>query len=199
MLGLRLSVPALGRTAWHHTFPCKFPKSDQKRLLLASAARCKFLLRQQWELGEDEASLELIRHSLVASTPGWSYASISQTTWSCTGAKSRMTKHTLKDVFCDMSWQFQWLDFQHLSTYFNHFQFHNWKLECRLHHSSSPSQIQRNLDSGSLKLNRTQDPLPLVFLSCIRTALCHRSIFHEQLKPPTSVRCDLVWVGKVWH
>ena len=33
MLGLRLSVPmALGRTRWHHTFPCKFIKRGQKRL-----------------------------------------------------------------------------------------------------------------------------------------------------------------------
>ena len=52
-----------------------------------------------------------------------------------------------------------------ISTSFNKFQplsdfqLHNWKLECRLHHSSSPSQIQRNLDSGSVKLNRTPRPV----------------------------------------
>ena len=71
--------------------------------------------------------------------------------------ESRMTQHTLKDVFCVVTVPV--IGFQHLSTNFNHFQLHNWKLEYRLHHSSSPSQIQRNLDSGSLKLNRTPRPV----------------------------------------
>ena len=228
MLGLRLSVPmALGRTRWHHTFPCKFIKSGQKRLQIpglrdsnssglarrtnakarlgegvswtSSFVRGRLVAESRWDAfvasfllqrstcflqgaksqrkgGTDflvkdwtdllDACLSRALSKLVmeviwepacsgqfwdtlavwrpatakrtrcfrvcpAETSGIlslrqpqdgdKPASASQT-WSCTGAKSRVTQHALKDVFCDMSWQFQWLDFnifQHISTTFS--------------------------------------------------------------------------------
>ena len=233
MLGLRLSVPmALGRTRWHHTFPCKFIKSGQKRLQIpglrdskssglarrtnakarlgegvswtSSFVRGRLVAESRWdafvasfllqrstcfkggqitkerrdrpflderlELWLDACLSARALSKLVmvcmnsrssesqlaldsSETPEpydvlqllgtWCFrvcpaetsgilwlrqpqdgdkpASASQT-WSCTGAKSRVTQHALKDVFCDMSWQFQWLDFnifQHISTTFS--------------------------------------------------------------------------------
>ena len=153
MLGLRLSVPALGRTAWHHTFPCKFPKSGQKRPVQVFTSSAMRAGRGRRVYGTHQAFFGCVNPpdgATLASARQLGHAQVPNLEWR--SILSKMSFVTCRDSSSD------WISTS-FNMYFNHFQFHNWKLEYRLHHSSSPSQIQRNLDSGPLKLNRTPRPV----------------------------------------